>query len=806
MRHTLLACLLATPAFAAQSSEEPAPGEGIPSSAFGPAWIETMAEVLEREAERTEPHSLPSKTRGDANGHWQIPSRRWSRTPRSGLHYATAKWGDTRMGIGFGREVELRGVWVGGHMDPASWTSGLSAVGYRDGAEVARTAWFEGLTEEPAWFAIDFEAVDRVVFEARPSHAGAGFYGLDDLNYATDEGEVVVDFEDLDWRAKLTGSNYAGLLWETGTGDFSRTPATVAHPPVSPPTEEQTPSLGASAVGPQTASAAVTLPSLVRVLDGPIQSDPGAGGVPDTMGAIGTTQFVVPLNFHLSVYDRTTEARLLNITLNAFFNTGETTGDPRVVFDHHENRWIVLASDWNSKLWFAYSLTDDAMGAWFKTTINVSIGSNAGAWPDYPTLGVDENGIYTAALMVGGSFTMSIFAFDKAGLLQATPTVDGTAWRQLPYEEAIQPAVTFGSGSGEYFVSRVNSNTARLRRVNPPLSAPTLTEVGLVTTQATSPAPNAPSMGAGVPIDTHSDRHMNAVYRNGSLWTAHAVGRNGRSAVSWYEFDAANATVVQQGHVEDPVNHYYVPTMAVNAAGDALLGFAASSASLFIGGWYTGRRASDPLNQMADEVEFAPGSGAFNQFGGTQRWGDYSMTSVDPLDDSTLWTIQQVAGAGNEWNMHMGEFAFAASCGVATSYCTAGTSAGGCQAVLSASGTPSATATSGFDLIAAGVEGQKDGLYFFAANGRQANAWGSGTSFQCVAPPVSRAGLLPGAGTNGSCDGAFRQDLNARWTAKPAQNPGAGALVQAQLWYRDPQNTSNRTTSLSDALEFALCP
>ena len=44
------------------------------------------------------------------------------------------------------------------------------------------------------------------------------------------------------------------------------------------------------------------------------------------------------------------------------------------------------------------------------------------------------------------------------------------------------------------------------------------------------------------------------------------------------------------------------------------------------------------------------------------------------------------------------------------------------------------------------------------------------------------------------------------WTAKPASNPGAGALVQAQLWYRDPQNTSNQTTSLSDAVEFTLCP
>ena len=56
------------------------------------------------------------------------------------------------------------------------------------------------------------------------------------------------------------------------------------------------------------------------------------------------------------------------------------------------------------------------------------------------------------------------------------------------------------------------------------------------------------------------------------------------------------------------------------------------------------------------------------------------------------------------------------------------------------------------------------------------------------------------------CDGTFAQDLNARWTAKPNQNPGAGAVVQAQLWYRDPFNTSNQTTSLSDAIEFTVGP
>jgi len=142
-------------------------------------------------------------------------------------------------------------------------------------------------------------------------------------------------------------------------------------------------------------------------------------------------------------------------------------------------------------------------------------------------------------------------------------------------------------------------------------------------------------------------------------------------------------------------------------------------------------------------------------------------------------------------------------------YCTSGLSASGCQALISALGAASATASSGFVLSASGGEGAKDGLFFFGGSGRQANPWGNGTSYQCVVPPVRRAGLLSGAGTAGQCDGLFAQDLNALWCAtcpKPQKNYGAGSVVQAQLWYRDPLNTSNQTTSLSDAIEFLVGP
>jgi len=168
--------------------------------------------------------------------------------------------------------------------------------------------------------------------------------------------------------------------------------------------------------------------------------------------------------------------------------------------------------------------------------------------------------------------------------------------------------------------------------------------------------------------------------------------------------------------------------------------------------------------------------------------------------------VRQGGNSGNDGLSNGWPYEIPPPCGMVTNYCTAGVSATGCTALLSSSGAPSASAATGFMVTADFVEGSKDGLYFFGSNGQQAVSWGNGTSFQCVAPPVKRAGVQTGVGTPGSCDGSFAQDMNARWQAKPAQNPGAGAVVQLQLWYRDPLNTSNQTTSLSDAIEFIVCP
>ena len=141
-------------------------------------------------------------------------------------------------------------------------------------------------------------------------------------------------------------------------------------------------------------------------------------------------------------------------------------------------------------------------------------------------------------------------------------------------------------------------------------------------------------------------------------------------------------------------------------------------------------------------------------------------------------------------------------------YCTPGTSANGCEVELTASGVASSSASSGF-VVTALSEGEKDGLFFYGQNGRQAVPWGNGTSFICVIPPVKRAGLQQAHGTPGACDAIVAQDLNAWWCStcpKPSAAPLPSKPLQIQFWYRDPASTSNQTSSLSDAIEVIACP
>ena len=208
--------------------------------------------------------------------------------------------------------------------------------------------------------------------------------------------------------------------------------------------------------------------------------------------------------------------------------------------------------------------------------------------------------------------------------------------------------------------------------------------------------------------------------------------------------------------------------------------------------------------------------------GGLNEFISYTNAS-SPGQNADNGDIEIIAGSGNDypfgaifsprfWNgtIHYTRNSGCTGCTTdVVNYCTPGTSASGCTATLSAVGSPSISRDSGFIVYTTGFEGDKRGIFYSGQTGRQAAPWGNGTSFQCVTPPVKRSGIQDQTGTAGACDGWARSDLNAFWcpTCPKGNNPPVpGTKMQIQFWYRDPSNTSNQSTSLSDAIEVDICP
>jgi hypothetical protein len=175
---------------------------------------------------------------------------------------------------------------------------------------------------------------------------------------------------------------------------------------------------------------------------------------------------------------------------------------------------------------------------------------------------------------------------------------------------------------------------------------------------------------------------------------------------------------------------------------------------------------------------------------GTASGGDAVTCVVTPKD-------QAVDGPSSTAVATIGVFTI-------SNYCTAGTTSSGCQATMSASGSPSKSLTSGFLVAANGVEAKKLGLLFwgYAPN---AQPWGAGSSFICVGGAVERMGVQSSdGGVVSACDGTLAVDFNTWMATNPSRAPVAGDHVYVQAWFRDPG--APNSSSLSDGIQFPICP
>jgi hypothetical protein len=390
--------------------------------------------------------------------------------------------------------------------------------------------------------------------------------------------------------------------------------------------------------------------------------------------------------------------------------------DPFVFYDHMADRWVVsdlaFESDPGTSFWECIGISqtsDPVTGGWYLYALRTDP-ANPTFVGDYPKLALWNNpqpgGAYHLTVNVFSDVPFEgvrVYALDRGAMLSGTPAnvisffVPYAAMPDPPFYSLVPASFRTGNpppaGRDEFLlaVDSPNAGGVVLNQVhgwyfhvdfqNPGNSsfgtgADHLPNAEIVVAPFVDAFNDitenlVPQQGTSIKLDTRGDKIMTPVVyqnRNGSesLWADQTVILNypdGPTAIRWYQFNVTGGsfpgTPVQQ---QDWANGNdglwrWMPSIAVDQNGNAAIGYSTSSDQIFPSIRYAGRLATDPLNDFAQgEGIIINGGGA--QTSASQRWGDYTMTTVDPSDGISFWHTNEYyqATTDHSWFTRVGKF------------------------------------------------------------------------------------------------------------------------------------------------------
>jgi hypothetical protein len=413
-------------------------------------------------------------------------------------------------------------------------------------------------------------------------------------------------------------------------------------------------------------------------LQGPVscngigQNAPLAQGFfpPDTHGAVGVSHFVQIVNSAIRIMDKAAPCpNVLNtFTLNGFFGYGaQSLFDPRVVYDLSFNRWIVSAEAFAESStvqlhFIAVSTSSNANGSYFIYPFNMRglLGTNV-FW-DFPQLGYDEEAVILTGNMfnpgyigsqvfffakhrmyagLGFSFCFNGAFFDNFGTIAPPIVLD-----QSPY------TVTATSLTGNPGAVRLRKYTGTGQVCATFLAADNIADafnIGL--------PPNAPQPGTAQVLDTSDTRFVNASTQFGEpvfgqpvkLWQTRSVLSGSNTAVSLsYRINADALTIEEECVYNAAVTSFnFNASIAANGPETAFITFSSTDPTNGLNAQvrFTGKKKTDGCGTLtpgtANNTSANPLTGNFDPNFNAQRWGDYSAVTLDPLDNTKAWAVNE---------------------------------------------------------------------------------------------------------------------------------------------------------------------
>jgi hypothetical protein len=428
------------------------------------------------------------------------------------------------------------------------------------------------------------------------------------------------------------------------------------------------------------------------------------GYPPDSNGAIGPRHFVEFINGNFTVYNRTNGNSVRVSDAKFWANAGvalatsDALSDPRIVYDPTAQRWFASEVDFDANaagsgldptleandFLIAVSATSDPSsdpGNWHGFLFTAD--PDNGNFADFPTLGVDAQGVYLTGDMFHGEdneLGSMLVSIPKSNLLAASPTIaNRTRFGILDFSthgQVLQPNNCFdGTVSGKILAptdigtdSNEHSNLVCSTVLNPGGPGATLGAGTIIPTASWVVPDNAlVSAPAFAPIQPDGSDSLLANEARfsakvpavgGVLYAVHNTYLNGRIAIRWYRVRGSDNTLLESGTIADPDLDLFFPSIAANSYGVVVIGFNACSIATSIGCYAMAGQTINGVTTFGSRVLLQAGSSSYHDLNEVlgellgeptaSRWGDYSATSVDPNDPTHFWTIQMYPSGTDE--------------------------------------------------------------------------------------------------------------------------------------------------------------
>lgn len=407
---------------------------------------------------------------------------------------------------------------------------------------------------------------------------------------------------------------------------------------------------------------------------------------PDPHCAAGPTHIVQVVNSSVAFFNRA-GSKVFEQDLSTFFASvtpGPFVFDPKVVYDWHAGRFVLLALDEDdatqtSKVLFAVSAGSDPNGKWYKYRLEAKTLANGQAcWGDYPGLGYNKDGYVISLNLFDFANTINqgveIMAIRKATVINGGNAVVTKFVNTASDSFSVQVAEMLNpSANVVYMANAADTNRIKIWTVSGLSGTPGVPAAHLITVPSfVFPDSSGLESTQGHFLDDLDGRLINCMFVGTNLVTAHTVkaGTDDRRRVRWYEFWASPTgssvpTLHMSGEVKQSgssVVHFHMGAIGKAPNGDiAMIMSKSGPAGPVADIVRTIRKSTDPVGVMGAPALIDSASGPKYGPGLTNRWGDYAACSPDPLTQRLFWGTHMTGDSGTGWRTIIQSFALSAT-------------------------------------------------------------------------------------------------------------------------------------------------